>query len=286
MAARVQLRVIRAVLDAIETLIGEFVPLFRIYIGPWAAGIATGLLVYLLWGEEIRTGMAPELVAALAFAPFAALVAVGVIRWLIGPRDAFSTFHFDGTWGWVTALYALLALFDTAQLHAVQHWAGMLHDNGVPFPDATDVLGSRAISFALYFLPAWLLTAIVYALVLPQAAVVVEKAAPSPERQWQLMRLAPIAILLTAVLIGLCRLGISNLYWTAITAVGIGSGPLDGLLDGLPKQVAATIWQSLWLLPSHFLTDMLALVALARTYKALATYADGRSGARGQLPAG
>jgi hypothetical protein len=56
-------------------------------------------------------------------------------------------------------------------------------------------------------------------------------------------------------------------------------------LEGWPKEVAATIWQSLWLLPSHFRTDMLSLVVLARTYKALAGYADGRSGVRVPAPA-
>ncbi len=279
MSQRLQLRVFRAVLDAIETLIREAWPLFKIYVVPWMAGIAAVLLVDVLWCEQVTACAAPGLISAFVFAPFAALVTTGAIRWLNGPRDEFSLFRFDNIWVWVTALYALMALLDAVQYQVVLTWSATLFGNGVPFPDATATLGSRLTSFALYYLPSWLLTVLFYVMIVPQAAIIVEQGAPSLPRQWQLMRLAPLAILLIAVLIGLCRLGFTHLYGNGVVAVGIGDGPLSGIFHGWRNEVAVTIWTSLWLLPANFVTDMLALIVLARTYRALAGYADRKAAA-------
>lgn len=274
MAQRLQLRVFRTVLDAIETLIREAWPLFKIYAPPWLAGTAAVLVFDLMWAEQHGSEYPPQVLSALIFAPFSALIAAGAIRWLWQRREDFRLYRFDKAWVWVTAAYALLALIGLGLENLRMPWSMYVSNSaGLTYMD-WETTHAYLMFFVLSILPAWLLTAAVYLALLPQVAVIVERGAPSLERQWQLMRLAPLALIGLALITGMSRLGFGYLWVQALTALGVGSGPLDGALFGWRAEVMATLWWSLLALPSHFLTDMLVLVVLARTYNALAGIMD------------
>lgn len=279
MAARLQLRVVRTVLDALETLIREAWPLLKIYAVPWLGWTLALIALDRLWAGHLGAAGAPEYVIILAFAPFGALIAVGILRWIMEPREAFAPFRVDRTLALVTALFAVLGLANHATGQAVLAWH-MAHpgimDAGAQAGSST---GLRVLWLAAALLPNWLATLVIHLLVMPQAAVAVERGTLDPGRQWQLVRLAPLAILGIAVLIGVCRLGFSMGYSEAVLRIVSWDGPLADLSSAWWRDLAVDLWRALILLPAHFLTDALALVALGRVYKALAGYADRQASA-------
>ncbi|MEZ5926770.1 MAG: hypothetical protein R3D57_20575 [Hyphomicrobiaceae bacterium] len=280
MAARLQLRVLRTLIDAIETLVRELWPLFRIYAGPWFVWVLVVLALDWTWNRHQGPGGTPDAVLALAFAPFAALISVGVLRWLMEPRDGFATFRPDWTWAWATALYAVIGLLSFGISRAGYAWISVNADAILAGTQAGSSLGQRLTWFTVGVLPNWLAMLVAYVLLMPQTAVIVERGAPSLQRQWQLMRLAPLSILGVAVLIGVCRFGLSYGYANLLLQVVDLDGPIANLSTGLPRDVAVGIWRAVLMLPAQFLGDGLALVVLARVYQALAGYADRTTEAR------
>ena len=144
---------------------------------------------------------------------------------------------------------------------------------------ADSTAGQRLAWMTVGLLPGWIATLLAFLVLLPQAAVIVERGAPSAERHWQLQRLAPGAILAVAVLVGICRLGLSFGYARVAYQAYASDGPLAEGIYGWRHDLAVGLWHALIALPAQFLTDALALVALARVYKALAGYADRKAAA-------
>lgn len=279
MASRLRLRVVRTVLEAIEVLIREAWPLFRIYVVPWL-----GWTLMLIAIERASTGpeslaVPLDLIFALAFAPFGALITVGVLRWLMQPRDGFALLRFDRTWAWTTALYAIIGLVGYAISEAGRAWFMANADTLMAGMQPDSTPGQRLSWIAIGLLPSWVATLIAYLVLMPQAAVIVERGEPSLAREVALMRLAPWAILAVALLVGICRLGLSFGYASAGYRLFTSDGPLADLVSGAWRDVAIGLWRALVALPAQFLTDALALVALARVYKALAGYADRKGSA-------
>ncbi len=275
MAQRLQLRVFRTVLDAIETLLREAWPLFKIYAPPWLAGTAAVLVLDLMWYERSYGSYPPAILSALVFAPFSALIAVGATRWLWRKREDFRLFRFDEVWGWVAALFAVLVVVDTGLGYLREWWSlYILQSTGLITADWSTTSNAHLIWFWLALVPGWLLSAAIYFAAFPQVAVIVERGAPSLARQWRLLRIALLSLIALALIVGVCRLGLAYLFGYVATSLGIELQGLDRSLYGWREEVTATVWRSLWLLPANFLTDMLVLVVLARMYRALAEYVD------------
>lgn len=274
MASRLQLRVLRTILDAIETLLREILPLFLIYVTPWLAWTLTLIAIDRSWAGSDGTGISSDLVTALAFAPFGAAITVTTLRRLMQPLDGFFWWRLDQTWVWATALYAFIGAVNYGIGQVSYAWLMANADVVVAGTKADSTVGQRLAWMAIGLLPSWIATLFAYLALSPQAAVIVERGAPSGSRQWQLMRLAPWSILAVAVLVGICRLGASFSYGSLMFPLYTWDGPLADATFGWRHDLAVGLWRALVALPVQLLTDALTLVALARVYNALARYAD------------
>ncbi|MFO1172612.1 MAG: hypothetical protein U1E49_16825 [Hyphomicrobiaceae bacterium] len=279
MASRLQLRVLRTILDAIETLAREMWPLFRIYVVPWLGWTLALLAINRVWLLYGGIALSPDLVMAMLFAPFGAAIAVTALRWMMQPRDEFRWWRLDQTWLWTTALFALIGVVNFGITQASYSFAMANADTVIAGTQADSTPGQRLAWIVVGLLPGWIATLLAFLVLMPQVAVIVETGSPSLKREWELMRLAPWSILGVAVLIGICRLGLSFGYASVVYRLYTSDGPFAGDVYGWTYDVIAGLWHALIALPAQFLTDALALVALARVYKALAGYADRRGSA-------